>query len=533
MNPGRVVAASLVGVLLLAGLMPRAAAMVPTDPWVPPSVASHDGLADSTLAVGGVSVPVGAGAPADVVDPAPSAVYWDCIAQVRTWGWVSGTLVVNTGAVGTQASHCAASVFASPTYGCLVVTRWWDSTPSVWREAGEVMERGVLQAGSPGVVTKGSASITVSNLVCQAGSSAVVWFVRFARVNAGGQSAADGLLTFVPGVSAAPVIAAVTHCSDGSSVSVTFLPGVAIVPAACVTGVLTGVTLEAGSRPVGNVAVHPDFQGNPCLAAAATCDLLVTWSGGSCKNTDPSCAWWGTADQATGCDWKNGAGQMWAVSPDDCEAARDDGFDVVNPLVPDPTAPPTAPSSTDTGVVEAVNDMAAAVGGAINGMKAAVVGAVNAVRDAVAGVGELVAGVPAEIGRLLLPDPGVTDGAIGRIKGAGPGADLEPWLQAGRDLVASMAPHASSDCQGPPLTVPASGHWLQGTYYPLSACTTPMSGVAIFCKVALSALTVVAGLNACIRGIIAGFDLRWDIGMYGLDGNAASVTGVVGSHTIK
>lgn len=515
----RVAFGGLVAALVLLGFVPRASAMVPTDPWVPPSVATHDGLAASTLAVGGASVPVGTGDAADVVTRGPEPVGGDCWLHVTTWEWAGTTLTVRFSLGGAYPGWCGG--FQShwlPVFVCVVTTAY-EGHPLGTRVDG-------LDWGSSTFVY-GARTPFLDEWTSMTGAAACGPDTELLSVEmplwVADSRGMDFLRAFRPGASAlllAANVTAVTTCSDSSTYSATFLPGLPVSPAACATGSLVSVTLSSGGLVVGTTAVHPEFVGNPCLTTSGGCALAVTSATGSCTNRDPNCSWWGFTDAATACAWQDSGGVQYVIPVSDCEAARTGGYWMphpVDPYTPPPTSVPT-PTPTPDGtpaIVSAVEAAARAVVKAVSDANEAANAAAADVGRAIAGVGAQVADLPAEIGKLLAPDPGRTGSSMDRIKGAGPGADIQPWFDALGSMVTALIPHPSSACEGPPLTITSGGlahNWLQGTYYPLAACVNPMAGVAILCKIALSALVVVAGLNACIRGILAGFDLSWGLG---------------------
>jgi hypothetical protein len=345
----RVVAVVALVVTLSLVASPRASAVTINDPWVPPSVATHDGLASSALAVSGASVPLEAADPADVLTTAAVAGT-SCTRRYVSWGWAGSNLVVSGAIAGTTTCNLKAYPNEWPvfglTFGCVVTNSYFDSVSQRTRLVGEVYPY-TAGAGDTYAISgsQGGPVVFAPNCagIVGAGAAANVtlaWVKLASYFNT--TTASDGLLAFRPGVLAAypPVVTVVVHCSDNSTVSTSFGGGLSVRLPECVTGVFVSAEVLAGGQVVGNVGVAPAFQGHSCLSSAGACVLWVTWAGGSCANDDPSCAWWGTTSPADSCDWKNGAGQMWSLPPADCVAARHDGFDVpgVQSQVPSATA---------------------------------------------------------------------------------------------------------------------------------------------------------------------------------------------------
>lgn len=479
-----------VGVVLVFGSR-SASAMVPTDPWVPPSVATHEGLGDSTLALGGVSVPL-SGTPADVYVAPATGSY--CTQAFTSWGYVGGALTVVVSVSGPNASWCDGNgVWTSPypSFGCLVTASFTEGANT--HQAGDVVIRGATD--TYGIFS--SKSFTPTTLTYEPKCSSagvqplVLWWVDFAGTGPGSFTQA-GLRAYVPGVSQAPTYSIVTACSDGSSVTVTALAGLPVAPAACVTGSLVSVTVSAGGAAVSTTTVHPDFQGNPCLASAGVCRLWVTWSGGSCANDDPSCSWWGTESPADACGWKDGAGQMWALTPGDCEAARHDGFDV--PLnAPPPTGTPTpdpTPDPTLGRIEQAVKDILGFVQSWKQGMD------VYWQRQADQ-MSQGVADVTGAIARAVSPDAGVIGAATARAQGA-MGAPLSGWTSALGDMAGAWSA-GSGSCSGPVMQMPVFGSFV--AFSPLDACSGYGAMLAPIVHLGATVLLLWEGAWVCARNL--------------------------------
>jgi len=353
------VGALVVGALFLV-LLPRAQAMVDGDPWVPPSVATSDGLAVSTVLVGNAAVsPLGH-------DPADVRTYGDngyfCNRGFPSWAWLDGTVTIQVASDrgGAASEYCTAqgwSTWGAASMGCLVISAYDDELSNVHLVPGDLVER------SEQWMTRNSSSTAVifSALQCEFPEHEIAAYVRFDAIS--GSFSQDGLMTYIPGVIAAHGLNLVvtTTCSDASTVTASFAAGVAVVAPECVTGSRVSVAFTSGGFAVGSSSVTPDFVGNPCLEGIGACNVEVTAGGVTCDNTDPSCVWWGTNNTADSCRWvTDPTGDGWLIPDSDCEAARSDGYDVPGglngggtppptTLTPDPTATPTvtvSPSPT-------------------------------------------------------------------------------------------------------------------------------------------------------------------------------------------
>ena len=489
----------LAAVLVAAGLVwlgvaAPASAMVPTDPWVPPSVAGHDGLAAGTLAIGGASVPLGGGEAADTLVVAPDD--GDCWVHLTTWGWSGTTFTGNFDALGGYAGWCTG--FQShwlPTFGCVVTTVYADVLGV--HELGSVIPRDWDAAS----IEWNSASIVISGVDC--GANAELLSINLPMWTSPGNRSFDGLTAFRPGASALLVgnVTALTTCSDNSTYEATFLAGLPIVPAACLTGDLVSVTLSVDGVVIGKTEVHAPFVGNPCLTVTDGCALKVTSASGSCTNRDESCSWWGFTDAATECAWQGaGAGELWALAPSDCEQARQDGYWMphpIDPYTPPPSPSPTPPPSPVDGTPAIVRAVEAAAAAAV----AATAAAASAVVNAVNGVTSGVAAIPGAIVRAVVPDVGVIGAATARAEGA-LGAPLSGWTAGLGDLAGAWGAGAGS-CEGPVMRMPVFGSFWD--FHPLDACSGYGAMFAPVVHLGATVLLLWQGAWGCARNLGGAF----------------------------
>ena len=537
---------------------PRAGAMTINDPWTPPSVATHDGLASAALAVSGALVPLVPGAdPADVLTSMSPPLGTTCSRVISLWSWSGSSLTVTGGSVGSV-NACGFNQLPSIvwTYGCVVKSAYYDATTARTRLVGEMYTSGSMTGASASSVTVGVFTAPCTYTGMSAANMTVAW-IKLATWSNGGASTSDGLVTFKPGVMALypPVVTVTTHCSDNSTVTASFGGGVAVSVPACVTGVFASAEVVAGGQVAGNVAVHPAFQGHSCLASVGACVLWVTWAGGACANNDASCPWWGTTSPATACDWKNESGQMWALSVSDCEAARHDGWDVPangSTSSAQPTVTVTAGGSDPTIVVSVpqptviVNVPQPTVNVSVNvnveplqpapipagGCLSEVVvwnpesWVMEPIRCALTPVNYRIGGV-ADAFTVCAPDP-THDGAIKCTDTSGSGCppntvsnplqEKRPaggweskcmsgtwteWQQAFQDFVNAWTPGAGSGCEGPLYNLPmihpgGSGLVIAVDYpiHPFQACVEPGITYAAMSTVALRAIIMIGAFLA-------------------------------------
>jgi len=485
---GRTLTGVGVALLLVGMVVSPASAMLPTDPWVPPSVASHDGLASGVLAVGGVHVDLPVPSDQNDLYTAESGGY--CGVHFTSWSWGSvggdSVVTINYTLYGSDQVDCdpvqtydGPGLRTWPHFLCVINNQGgWNGHP-----IGYVANLPKsYDFGTAGVMTFRSTGCGTPD----------VW--GFDTGTGGGAFAADGLRTYRPGYGGVqPITTAVTTCSDNSTVMLDFGPGMSVIPAACATGDLVSVGLSASGVGLGTTAVHAPFVGNPCLTTAGGCALKVTWPGGSCTNRDPVCTWWGFTDAATECAWQDvGSAEMWALDPADCEAARHDGFETPpgqNTPSPSPSPGPVDGTPAIVGAVEAAaRAVVTAVGNVLNGINQGF----NQAAAQVAGVGQQVADIPGAIVRAVVPDAGVMAGLNGRA-GSALGSPLQGWTDALGQLAGAFAV-PEGGCQGPPFSM---ARW--GTYYPFTTCTGTGATTAGFVKAAIGVGFGFTALLACFR----------------------------------
>jgi len=479
--------------LVWCGVAAPASAMVPTDPWVPPSVATYGGLAPATLAVGGVHVDLPVPSDQNDVYTAESGGY--CGVHFTSWAWgsVSGDSVVtiNYTLSGSDAVDCdpmqsydGPGLRTWPHFLCVINNQGgWNGHPIGYVAN---LPRS-YDFGTAGVMTFRSTGCGTPD----------VW--GFDTGTGGGAFASDFLRTYRPGYGGVqPITTAVTTCSDSSTVSLDFGPGMSVIPAACATGDLVSVGLSASGVDLGTTAVHAPFVGNPCLTTAGGCALKVTWPGGSCTNRDPACSWWGFTDAATECAWQDvGSGEMWALIPSDCEAARHDGFDVPPGQNTPSPSPSPGPVDGTPAIVSAVEAAARAVVQAVGGVLNRVNEGFNAAAAQVAGVGQQVADIPGAIARAVVPDAGVIGEATGRAEGA-LGAPLAGWTSALGDLAGAWGAGAGS-CAGPVMHMPVFGSFWD--FHPLDACSGYGAMFAPIVHLGATVLLLWQGAWGCARNL--------------------------------